>query len=315
MSLALLLWSCVQTAAAEREDASLLQNRAQKEHVIPCIIHQTAPTHQLEGDEAKWVQTWKTKNPYCKHKLWNDTEIAALAKEKSPELLWPIWEGLSNVERADVFRYLVLWDQGGYYADTDAACVRPIATWEVPRNASMIVGYEFGHRWTENEREKFKFARTEQMEQWFFASAPQNPILLRCLELVRQRFAWGIQSTMFLTGPGVFSDAVHEFLEMNVPEALDEEVSYRSNATGIRTPGVKTRSFASEQLYGLGSWKVFLAAAGRVNPKATTEKWDPEEGNPSAFIYHHFAGSWKTLSDLTPKELEKLKAQEQKSLL
>ncbi|CAK8993392.1 6-mannosyltransferase [Durusdinium trenchii] len=247
------------TAAAEREDASLLQNRAQKEHVprpnqstVRRVLPRgrrmdQAPTHrglrrhtswkavwlEAAGDEAKWVQTWKTKNPYCKHKLWNDTEIAALAKEKSPELLWPIWEGLSNVERADVFRYLVLWDQGGYYADTDAACVRPIATWEVPRNASMIVGYEFGHRWTENEREKFKFARTEQMEQWFFASAPQNPILLRCLELVRQRFAWGIQSTMFLTGPGVFSDAVHEFLEMNVPEALDEEVSYRSNATGV----------------------------------------------------------------------------------
>ena len=44
--------------------------------------------------------------------------------------MWPIWEALTPVERADVFRYLVLWDQGGYYADLDVTCSQPISTYD-----------------------------------------------------------------------------------------------------------------------------------------------------------------------------------------
>lgn len=40
--------------------------------------------------------------------------------------MWPIWEALTP----DVFRYLVLWDQGGYYADLDVTCSQPISTYD-----------------------------------------------------------------------------------------------------------------------------------------------------------------------------------------
>lgn len=53
-------------------------------------------------------------------------------------------------------------------------------------------------------------------------SAPRNPMLLNVLHMIRQRFSWKIQSTLDLTGPGVFSDAVHEFLEDNKDNALVE---------------------------------------------------------------------------------------------
>eukprot|EP00435_Cladocopium_sp_Y103_P069313 s659_g33.t1 len=98
---------------------------------IPCVVHQTWKTHQLSDRQNSCVDTWKSKNPTCEHRLWNDTEIAALCKEKSPDLIWPIWDGLSPVERADVFRYLVLWNQGGYYADIDVQCRKPVAEFPV----------------------------------------------------------------------------------------------------------------------------------------------------------------------------------------
>ena len=94
-------------------------------------------------------------NPTCEHKLWNDTEIAELARTKSPDLLWPLWDELSMVERADVFRYLVLWDQGGYYSDIDARCQQPIADFPVPKAAwtkdrqvhqKIVVISHFGHK-------------------------------------------------------------------------------------------------------------------------------------------------------------------------
>ncbi|CAL1172962.1 unnamed protein product [Cladocopium goreaui] len=97
----------------------------------------------------------------------------------------------------------------------------------------MIVGYEFGHRFPEWQRAQIKFARTEQFQQWFIASAPGNPVLLRCLELIRQRYTWKVESTLELTGPGVFSDAVHEFLEMKSPHAVENEVKVRRHPPDV----------------------------------------------------------------------------------
>jgi len=74
----------------------------------------------------------------------------------------------------------------------DVACNKPIDQYKLPEATNMIVGYEFGHRFPEWQRAQIKFARTEQFQQWFIASAPGNPVLLRCLELIRQRYTWKI---------------------------------------------------------------------------------------------------------------------------
>lgn len=79
-------------------------------------------------------------NPGCEYRLWNDTEIALLAQRESPNVIWPVWDGFSPVEKADIFRYLVLWCFGGYYADADVECARPISTWDVPKDTDLIVG-------------------------------------------------------------------------------------------------------------------------------------------------------------------------------
>lgn len=62
--------------------------------------------------------------------------------------------------------------------------------------------------------------------------------------MIRRRFAWKIQSTLDLTGPGVFSDAVHEFLEDNSEDAVQKEIGFRQSP-----PGAHYLSFPSEKLY------------------------------------------------------------------
>ncbi|CAK9096460.1 6-mannosyltransferase [Durusdinium trenchii] len=287
---------------AADETCSLLQAHVPNVHVgpypIPCTIHQTAKTHYLEGSDAKWADTWRQKNPDCAYKLWNDTEIAELARTKSPDVVWPIWEGLSGVERADVFRYLVLWVHGGYYADVDVECLKPIATYQVPKDVSMLVGFEYGHRHQEFQRVAIKYARTEQFQQWFIASAPKSPVLERVLHMIRQRFSWKITSTLDLTGPGVFSDAVHEFLASSTSDALENEILIRQNR-----PEAHFLSFKSEEEYG-GDFKVWVFAAGRVNAAPQVAQDDPNEGK-EPLIEHHFEGSWKEDKDWELKDLKK----------
>ena len=104
------------------------------------VIHQTWKRHELDSKSRAWFNSWTAKNPSCQHKLWNDTEVEALVRSKSAQLIWPIWDGLLPVERADAFRYLVLWAYGGYYADIDVACLVPISEMAFPKETDMSFG-------------------------------------------------------------------------------------------------------------------------------------------------------------------------------
>eukprot|EP00439_Symbiodinium_sp_Y106_P047492 s709_g6.t1 len=290
-SLPLFLLALVRAQRPGHKCPSLLQTgasrlaRSRQGHVgpaqIPCLIHQTWKTHRLDNKSREWFATWSDKNPTCEHKLWNDTEVAALVQSTSPDLIWPIWQGLLPVERADAFRYIVLWVHGGYYADIDVSCIVPISEMPFPNETDMIVGYETGRHLTEGERDSVHFSRTDQFEQWFFASAPRNPVLLRCLELIRQKFGWRIESTEELTGPATFTDAVHEFLLTHSPDALSNLIAGRSASSG--------RLFPSESLYTRGNWSMWVLASGRVSSPGYSSGDDP--GSP--LVRHHFRGTWK----------------------
>eukprot|EP00438_Fugacium_kawagutii_P014189 Skav207955 [mRNA] locus=scaffold108:424010:431064:+ [translate_table: standard] len=231
------------------DDTTLLQTAelVKRDHAgptkIPCVIHQTwrdlalaVENGLIVGKHKRWVQTWLRMNPNCEHKLWTDAQLEELARTKSPDagnawwrgggwyddVIWPIWGGLSPIERADVFRYLVLWDQGGYYADLDVTSVKPIKDYDIPKEATMILWLQENlHRFPPRVYERQPprvlprvdntMIRTEQFENWFLASAPGSPISrFRCLQMVREKFGWKIQSALDLTGPGTLSDSAGE---------------------------------------------------------------------------------------------------------
>eukprot|EP00913_Durusdinium_trenchii_P027926 g26185.t1 len=109
----------------------------------------------------------------------------------------------------------------------------------------MIAGYEFGHRLPEEDRKLFQFARTEQFEP-------------------------------------LGSEIVSEFLARTVPEVLEKEVAFRSNKSELLRKD--TRGVPSERLYGPDASGGFMwvAAAGRVNPEAHVEQWDPTDARLGA---------------------------------
>ena len=264
-------------ALSDNEDPALLQCAHVGPSHSPCVVHQTWKSHELSVEQQSYAETWQKKNPGCEYRLWNDTELAELCRTKSPKM-WSIWESLSPVQRADVFRYLVLWDQGGYYADIDVRLEKPIAEFPVPKDVLMIAGYEAGRRLAEEERKRVKFARVEQFQQWFLASAPRHPVLLRCLDIVHEKFLWKIQNTIDLTGPGSFSDAVHEFLAQGTSKELHLQQDVKA----------KRLSFPSETEYGSGEWNIWLLASGRTEGAGYAIKDD----NAEPLLWHNFSHTW-----------------------
>ena len=45
----------------------------------------TPGNNKIVGKHKGWVKTWLQMNPSCEHRLWNDTQLAELARTKSPE--------------------------------------------------------------------------------------------------------------------------------------------------------------------------------------------------------------------------------------
>jgi hypothetical protein len=254
---------------------------------IPCSIHQTWKTNdveQLPSWVASSVMSFKTMNPECSHTLWSDADVASFMETKYPQLQ-EAFVALRPVERADIFRYAVVHSLGGFYSDVDVTCRRPIKDWGIPRQTELVVGYETGRHLSEKERQDTGFIRTEQFEQWTFGATAGHPALKKCLELFEEKREWGIENTLELTGPALFSDAVHEFLwKYGHPKPIgavdgDAAALAQSEASKLRFPsgdgpdGSKTWIFSADQVASPG--------------------YSAGDSEAHLLVRHGFRGTWK----------------------
>lgn len=183
---------------------------------IPRLIHQTWKTHDVPERFAAGVESWKSMNPGFRYKLYDDAECRALVSSAYPEFL-SFYDRLSSgVQRADVFRYLVIHQFGGVYADLDTHCLRPIA--EALEDASVVTG---------EETNQYQF----QLLQWFFAARPKMDVLLDVVREIQRRVERDNRSkmlqdpryaasgqkemakTLYETGPWVFTDVLKASIE------------------------------------------------------------------------------------------------------
>ncbi len=64
---------------------------------------------------TKWMDTWKNLNPSWEYKLWTEADLP-LQFASLP----------SFAAKSDAFRYFILFENGGFYADADSECIRPL---------------------------------------------------------------------------------------------------------------------------------------------------------------------------------------------
>ncbi len=93
---------------------------------IPAILHQTWKTADIPEQFQKYAASWLSLNPGWRHHLWTDQDCRFLVRDRYPGLLDLYDSYGSNVNRADVARYLMLHHYGGLYADLDTECLRPL---------------------------------------------------------------------------------------------------------------------------------------------------------------------------------------------
>ena len=223
-----------------------------------------------------WVRSWKELNADFEHQLFDDAACFEHIAQRFPHLL-DVYCGLRPVERADLWRYLVVLERGGVYSDIDTVCRAPIETWSGAAD-ELVVGLEWDlldryPEWRPRKRLRSGGAydptcawrdHPVMISNWTFAARAGHPVLCDVVARVATNArdpyfvledpAWTIKKT----GPGAFTDAVSDYLQARGTSlsevARDLRVSSEMRVGQVRI--LNLRAFRREHVLhvGMSSW-------------------------------------------------------------
>lgn len=241
---------------------------------LPRLVHFTVKDkNDLLPHQVVSMASWAYYNPGHSLMLFDDGDIHNFMTSYYPELL-PTFDGLSSqVERTDMWRYLVLCKMGGVYADSDVVCARPVSTWV--QDAGLLVGIENVFT-TPEEAKRRDYTRQIQMVQWAIASRKGHPVVCRMGDYVAAHVVEEQQgqfvdpdrnhAILERTGPGIWSSSVHDYISQAGGLTMEQLVA------GGRVGDVRVLP-----------QPVFGCASATFNP----------EQDPYPYVYHMFKGSWR----------------------
>ena len=199
---------------------------------IPRIIHQTysAPFDAMPREYKEQIALVRAMNPEYEYRFYTDGDREAFIRSVYGEGSEQLRAYLSiNPEygpaRADLFRYLLLYEHGGVYLDVKSSTTVPLR--DVLRDDDEYLLSS----WCEGECGKANWetlVRTGvgEYQQWWLACSPRHPFLRavieRCLaNIAAYRFdpsdEWtlGKRGVLKLTGPIPYTQAIHPMLVRN----------------------------------------------------------------------------------------------------
>jgi len=148
--------------------------------MIPLILHQTWKTSPPPGGFAA---TWKQFNPDLRLRLYDDQDCRDFVAEEFPQFLTRYDSFPFAIQRADFFRYLIVFRCGGWYADLDMECLRPMQDLLHRGGAVFCVEAHL----TPKRQEELGYCHPYQIANCIFASEAGHPFLQGLIEEVAAR--------------------------------------------------------------------------------------------------------------------------------
>jgi mannosyltransferase OCH1-like enzyme len=164
---------------------------------IPATIVQYWNDAALPQDVATLMRSWRECNPAYRHARFDHDSAQAFLKARcAPEVLRAYLRARVPAMRADLFRLAFLFAEGGFYADADDRCLRPLGEL-VPPWANLVASQEdFG-----------------TLGNNFLAATPFHAVLGLALQQAVQAINRGDDDLIWLsTGPGLITRAFAQTL-------------------------------------------------------------------------------------------------------
>lgn len=266
---------------------------------FPKKIWQTWKVDPLEFDErdSSRARTWPVKNPGHRYEVLTDgNDLDYVETHFGPDglnrldVVYMYRTLTARIIKADLLRYLIMYVEGGVYADIDVEAVKPIEEW-IPSNfnegdVDLVISVEIDEpTWNDH---KILGPKSQSFCQWTLMAKPKHPVMLRLIDNVVR---W-IESMANRQSKGVAE------IELNFDEVL--------SGTG---PSAFTTAVLSEMAAQIGqvpTWDRFhyinesvLVGNILVLPVQTfasnqghSHSEDPEPDQKALVRHHYHASLW-----------------------
>lgn len=246
----------------------------QKRHTLQKPLDGTEPPNQPPGFPKKIWQTWKvdplnfeprdhdtaqtwtSKNPSHRYEVLTDHNDLAYIQAKfgpaglnRPDLVDLYASINATIIKADLLRYLVMYADGGVYADIDVEALRPInrfipARYD-PADIDMVIGVEIDQ--PEFADHPILGQKSMSFCQWTFMCRPRLPVMLRLIENIqswlgdlarKQKVAISeltldFDEVISGTGPSAFTAAILDAMNRPFPSQTRKEKVTWDNFHGL----------------------------------------------------------------------------------
>ena len=163
---------------------------------IPKIIHQIWLGDQ-SNRPSNLMQTWIDKNPTWEYKLWTELEVSELNLRCKRQFD----QDVHLAGKADILRYELLYNFGGFFIDADSECVRPLEDFLCDNIA--FAGYE-------HESEEKYMNGMGLIANGYLASVPNNQLLNLLIEHISNIDNINIAMPWLVTGPKLLTDFIRK---------------------------------------------------------------------------------------------------------
>jgi len=203
--------------------------------VIPRKIWQTWKIGPLDFEQrdSDTAKTWGQKNPSYRYEVLTDDNANDFVEWhygprgfNRPDIVKLYQELNITIIKADLLRYLIIYAEGGVYADIDVECLRSIDRFIPDRykeqEVDMIIGVEIDEPAFADH--PILGSKCKSFCQWTFAAKPRLPVMMRLIENIQDwlhdlsesknvpisQLQLDFNEVISGTGPSAFTKAVLE---------------------------------------------------------------------------------------------------------
>lgn len=205
---------------------------------IPRIIHQTYSSSDIPDEFIENIENLKSNNEGWEYRFYNERDRSIYIRENYGEEIFKVYNSINpnyGAARADLFRYLVIYRDGGVYLDIKSSCAINLDEL-IDDNDEFFLSH-----WPNNKGEVFEgagifpelnYVHYGEFQQWYIISKPNSYFLKvvidRVINNIENYNPWrhGVSKigVLRLTGPIPYTQAIFPIISKN-----DIKVKYARN--------------------------------------------------------------------------------------
>jgi hypothetical protein len=186
---------------------------------VPRVLHQTYPSQTLPTVFLENTRRLRELHPRWDYRFYDDDDIARYIRTVYGDEIFAYYLRIDpryGAARADLFRYLLMYNEGGVYLDIKSAARKPLD--EVLRSDDQyVLSYWRGTRFSGwGDHSELRNYGGQEFQQWHIIAARGHPYLKSVIETVLRNLdrynplTWGVgrKGVMRVTGPVAYTQAI-----------------------------------------------------------------------------------------------------------